>query len=82
MAKKTNKSATEGTETTEEHPPVVAGAPQEPAKAKEYSFPSKSRCPRCQTTDTQVRSTQGSVQYRVCLRAVCKHKYTVLGKAI
>lgn len=47
-----------------------------------YSFPTQSRCPRCRTTDTIATSTQGKIQYRRCLRAICRHTYTVIGMKI
>lgn len=46
-------------------------------------FPVKSRqCPRCGSWDTQARSTQGNVQYRICRRAVCRHSYAVVGRMV
>jgi len=58
----------------------AAGTPEPPEKEKpKYSFPTKSRCPRCQTTDTEATSTQDNIQYRQCKRAICKWKYTVRG---
>lgn len=52
----------------------------DPIEAKPvYDFSHGRRCPRCQTTDTLCRSTQGGIQYRKCLRAVCKHNYSVVG---
>jgi len=47
-----------------------------------YVFPTKSRCPRCGTTDTVATSTQGAVQYRRCRRGICRHKYAVRGAKI
>jgi Zn ribbon nucleic-acid-binding protein len=49
-----------------------------------YDFSHGRRCPRCKAddNDTFARSTQGGVQYRQCRRAICRHKYTVLGKEI
>jgi|GEM_PF-3661910 len=47
-----------------------------------YSFDHGRRCPRCQSVDTVARSTQGHVQYRRCVRAVCMHRYAVVGKEI
>ena len=57
---------------------------QEPAKKKKdvYSFPTKSRCPRCGSTDTLALSTNGDRQYRRCQMAVCKWRYAVRGKKI
>lgn len=56
-----------------------------PVKSKtkiEYAFPTKSRCPRCQTTDTFAYKTNGNVQYRKCQRAICRHSYPVFGTKI
>lgn len=47
-----------------------------------YSFPTVSRCPRCRTTDTVATSTQGKIQYRRCLRAICRWTYQVIGKKV
>lgn len=48
-----------------------------------YEFPGKGRqCPRCKCWDTQARSTQGNVQYRICRRAICRQSYTVIGVAV
>jgi len=59
------------------------GEDNEEEKAKpQYAFPSKSRCPRCQTTDTKAYTTKGKYQYRECLRAICRKTYTVEGKEI
>lgn len=55
---------------------------EKPKEKNVYSFPTQSRCPRCQTVDTQAVSTQLNVQYRKCLRAVCRHTYTVIGKKV
>lgn len=51
-------------------------------KGSVYSFPTQIRCPRCQAADTRARSTQGDIQYRVCRRAVCRHKFKVVGEKI
>jgi hypothetical protein len=47
-----------------------------------WDFAHGRRCPRCQSTDTEARSTQGGVQYRLCRRAVCRHTYSVVGRQI
>ena len=58
-------------------------AEAEPARSNvAYAFPSKSRCPRCGSLDTYVRSTQGSVQYRACRMAVCRRNYAVSGEVV
>jgi len=51
-------------------------------KKQKYSFPTVSQCPRCRGTDTRARSTQGKVQYRICLAAVCRKRYAVIGTKI
>lgn len=47
-----------------------------------YAFGTKSRCPRCGSTQTQATSTQGNIQYRQCQMPICRHKYSVFGKKI
>ena len=47
-----------------------------------YAFPTQSRCLRCGTTDTTAYATKGRIQYRRCLRAICRHTYTVTGQKI
>ena len=44
-----------------------------------YSYPSRSKCPRCGTVDTKATSTHRGTQYRKCLGAICRHKYAVKG---
>ena len=61
---------------------TAKGAGVATAEPKKYSFPSKSRCPRCHGTGTRATSTQGDVQYRECKVAVCRRKYTVRGTVI
>jgi hypothetical protein len=56
-------------------PPVSPVPPQ-------YSFPTKSRCPRCGALDTIARRTKGDTQYRECQRAICRHRYAVKGTAV
>lgn len=53
-----------------------------PEKEQAWSFPSKSRCPRCGATDTIALSTQGNKQYRQCSRGVCRKHYSVTGNEI
>ena len=43
----------------------------------QYAFPRSSRCPRCGTTQTRAYATRGQRQYRECLAAICRHRYTV-----
>jgi len=47
-----------------------------------YSFPSRSRCPRCGAIETIVTYTQGNVQYRECRRAGCRQGFHVIGKKV
>ena len=47
-----------------------------------YSFPTRSRCPRCGAPDTKATSTQGEIQYRECIRPVCRHTFKVQGSRI
>ncbi|MGA1979474.1 MAG: hypothetical protein ABSG99_02760 [Sedimentisphaerales bacterium] len=47
-----------------------------------YSFPTRSRCPRCKTTDTIATETRGKIQRRQCQRAICRWKYIVYGTKI
>lgn len=47
-----------------------------------YSFPTRSICPRCGSSQTQAYSTQGQIQYRKCLSPICRHNYSVRGKRI
>jgi len=54
---------------------------KEPAK-RLFVFPSVNICPRCRGTYTRVRSTQQNVRYCVCMSAICRHRFTVLGRKI
>ena len=76
-AKRTTKSVkkAEKTEKTKKTKKTRAAEP-------EYAFPSRSRCPRCQASDTRAVSTQGNVQYRQCIRPICRQRYKVIGKAL
>jgi len=51
------------------------------ARKKEWSFPTVSKCPRCGTTDTRCERTDSKMgwQYRLCQRAICRHRYRVQG---
>lgn len=42
-----------------------------------HSFPTVVPCPRCGATDTVAYSTKGTRQYRKCVRAVCRKRFTV-----
>ncbi len=65
-------------------PPEAAANSAGPAPV--YDFSHGRRCPRCRQTDTVCRSTQGGIQYRKCLRALCRTvkdgNYTVVGKEV
>ena len=47
-----------------------------------FAFPTRSKCPSCQMTNTIAYSTQGKIQYRKCRRGHCHAKYTVIGTEI
>lgn len=47
-----------------------------------WSFPTRSKCPRCGGFYTRATSTQGNVQYRKCMIPICQKRYSVLGKKI
>jgi hypothetical protein len=53
-------------------------------KKRKWSFETVSKCPRCGTTDTLAHRTdsKSGKQYRQCQRAICRRKYTVLGKKV
>jgi hypothetical protein len=64
-------------------PPSTPAPPNEKkTKKAEYAFPTKSRCPRCCSTQTKATNTKGDTQYRECQMPVCRHRYSVLGKKI
>ncbi|MBA7650353.1 hypothetical protein ES703_58156 [subsurface metagenome] len=48
-------------------------------KKRNYVFPTPSKCPRCRGMDTVAYRTDGKTQYRRCRRAVCLHRYYVIG---
>jgi Zn ribbon nucleic-acid-binding protein len=58
----------------------------EPGEGKPlYDFSHGKRCPACKGTDTEAKSTQGSVQYRQCRRVGCRNyrkNYVVIGKEL
>lgn len=47
-----------------------------------YSFPTRSRCPRCGSLDTVATGKNQDVQYRQCRMAVCRQRYTVIGQKV
>ena len=53
--------------------------PESKSKKKqvEYSFPNRSRCPRCRVTNTEAYATRQETQYRRCRGATCGKRYTV-----
>lgn len=51
-------------------------------KVPVYAFPSRARCPRCQGTHTEQRSTAGELQYRRCMAPMCRHAFKVYGSPI
>ena len=51
-------------------------------KTRAWSFPTRSRCPRCAAADTVATTTRGPTQYRRCTRATCRFRYTVRGTEI
>ena len=47
-----------------------------------FSFPTKVRCPRCKSLQTRAYSTNENTQYRECLVAVCRWRFSVRGKPV
>ena len=47
------------------------GGKEESTEPPRYAFPSVARCPRCNSADTIVYSTQGNIQYRRCRSQSC-----------
>ena len=86
MSKKTKSqnAATESTEVTETR--NTGREPQvEGDNRTKYGFDHGKRCPACQSTDTEAKTTQGQIQYRHCRRVGCRHyhkNYVVIGKKI
>ncbi len=48
-------------------------------KRQKFRFPKQPRCPRCNYVQTRAVSTQGQNQYRRCLNAICRNRFTVVG---
>jgi len=69
MAKKATKKAKKKVST-----PEKAG--------EQYAFPRDIRCPRCNANDTVATSTQGQIQYRHCIRAICRENFKIIGQKI
>lgn len=47
-----------------------------------YSFPSRSRCPRCGSTQTERYASSGRIQRRRCRVPTCRLRYKVTGTAV
>lgn len=60
----------------------AAQPPRVVAVAIEYTWPRKSRCPRCGVTDTERVSDDGPTQYRKCVRPVCRFRFKVHGTVL
>lgn len=63
-------------------PPGPPPPALEAAKNVQYRFWNKSRCPHCQSIETEAYATVGPVQYRRCRAPVCRRKFTVAGEAV
>lgn len=61
---------------------TAAETKAEEPKEKVWAFPNRSRCPRCETTDTTAIASHDGVQTRRCERAVCRWIYKVIGTLI
>ena len=57
-------------------------SPAAPEPKRVFGFLTKSRCPRCGSTNTRAYSTQGRVQYRQCMVAICRRRYVEYGKRV
>jgi phage FluMu protein Com len=75
----------------EEPAPMAPAPPAQPPPAQppravvvtvEYTWPRKSRCPRCGVTDTERVSDDGPTQYRKCVRPVCRFRFKVHGTVL
>lgn len=53
-----------------------------PPTARVWTWPGKSRCPRCSSIETVRVSDDGPTQYRRCTRPICRHSFKVQGNAI
>ena len=49
---------------------------------QKFTFPKQPRCPRCNYAQTRAVSTQGQNQYRRCLNAICRKRFTVIGSPV
>lgn len=66
------------------HLPGVKPEPAPPPAAtpRGWTWPARSRCPRCGSTETKRVSDDGPTQYRRCERAICRHSYKVQGTVL
>ena len=63
--------------------PVEASTPlAQEADRAQYSFPTRSRCPRCGSSQTRALSSQEQIQYRVCIIPTCRHHYKAAGRCL
>jgi hypothetical protein len=44
-----------------------------------YSYPTKSRCPRCRSLNTTRVGEHQGIQYRQCQVPICRNRYSVQG---
>jgi len=54
-------------------------APKKETGSPVYSYPTKSRCPRCGSLQTDRLWEYEGVQHRRCRAAICRHKYKIHG---
>lgn len=66
------------------HPEIEPSRGDEPILIVEdvYSFPTRSRCPKCSSLSTRATSTRGSVQLRRCRRPSCGFTYKEAGSKV
>lgn len=64
------------------YPEIEPSTGDEPVVTLTYSFPTKSRCPKCKRLSTRAVSTQGQTQYRRCLRPSCREAYKEVGTTL
>lgn len=57
-------------------PPAVNPSP------RGWTWPARSRCPRCGSTETRRVSDDGPTQYRKCERTICRYSYKVQGSVL
>jgi hypothetical protein len=49
------------------------------ARQTKWAFPTQARCPRCNGLQTRATSTQGPIQYRQCMAAICLYRFSIKG---